>query len=443
MELRDLIVTPIVIFVVCLIAYKVRPFLTDENTRKYFFPALFLKIIGALLLGVLYQFYYQGGDTINFHTYGSRIVWEALTDSPITGLKLIFSKGELTGDTFKYASRIVFYSDPSSFFVVRIASVFDIITFSSYAATAVLFSVLSFAGMWALFITFYNLYQHLHTPIAFATLFIPSVVFWGSGIMKDTVTLSALGFLTYSVYQLFIRKQYSLSGILLLFFSVWTIFSIKKYILLCFLPAVLLWIYASRIKRIKSAVLRFLIIPFMLFVLILSSYYSVVLVGENDSRYAVDRIAKTAQITAYDIGFYTGKDAGSGYNLGELDGTFEGMIKLLPAAINVSLFRPYLWEIRNPLMFLSALESAALFLITLYLLFRFRFKILNGVFNPSILFCLAFSLTFAFAVGVSTFNFGTLTRYKIPLLPFYVMSIFLLLDYSNKERKLDVLEKTE
>jgi len=443
LELRDLIVTPIIIFLVYAGAYWIRPRVTDSVNRRYFIPALTVRIIGALAVGFLYQFYYDGGDTFNYHTHGSRIVWEALTDSPITGLKLIFSKGELTGETFKYASRIVFYSDPSSFFVVRIASVFDIITFSSYATTAVLFSVLSFAGMWALFITFYNQYLHLHAPIAFATLFIPSVVFWGSGIMKDTVTLSALGFLTYSVYKLFIKKQYSLSNVLLLFFSAMIIFSIKKYILLCFLPAVLLWVYASRIKRIKYAVLRFLITPVMLFVLVLSSYYSVVLVGENDSRYAVDRIAKTAQITAYDIGFYTGKDAGSGYNLGELDGTFEGMIRLLPAAINVSLFRPYLWEIRNPLMFLSALESAALFLITLYLLFRLRFKILKGVFNPSILFCLAFSLTFAFAVGVSTFNFGTLTRYKIPLLPFYVLSIFLMLDYSNKERKLDVLEETE
>ena len=443
MELRDLIVTPIIIFLVYAGAYWIRPRVTDSVNRRYFIPALTVRIIGALAVGFLYQFYYDGGDTFNYHTHGSRIVWEALTDSPITGLKLIFSKGELTGETFKYASRIVFYSDPSSFFVVRIASVFDIITFSSYATTAVLFSVLSFAGMWALFITFYNQYLHLHAPIAFATLFIPSVVFWGSGIMKDTVTLSALGFLTYSVYKLFIKKQYSLSNVLLLFFSAMIIFSIKKYILLCFLPAVLLWVYASRIKRIKYAVLRFLITPVMLFVLVLSSYYSVVLVGENDSRYAVDRIAKTAQITAFDIGFYTGKDAGSGYNLGELDGTFEGMIRLLPAAINVSLFRPYLWEIRNPLMFLSALESAALFLITLYLLFRLRFKILKGVFNPSILFCLAFSLTFAFAVGVSTFNFGTLTRYKIPLLPFYVLSIFLMLDYSNKERKLDVLEETE
>ncbi|MEQ9413735.1 MAG: hypothetical protein RIF39_07885, partial [Cyclobacteriaceae bacterium] len=349
----------------------------------------------------------------------------------------------LTGETFKYASRIVFYSDPSSFFVVRVASIFDILTFSSYAATAVLFSVLSFAGMWALFITFYKQYEHLHAPIAFATLFIPSVVFWGSGIMKDTVTISALGFLTYSVYKLLIRKQYSFTSIFFMLLSAWIIFSIKKYILLCFLPAVLLWVYSSRIKRIKSTVLRILIVPVMLFVLVLSSYYSVVLVGENDSRYSVDRIAKTAQITAYDIGFYTGRDAGSGYNLGDLDGTFDGMVRLMPAAINVSLFRPYPWEIRNPLMLLSAMESAALLGITIYLLLRFRLRILKGVFNPSILFCLAFSLTFAFAVGVSTFNFGTLTRYKIPLLPFYVMSIFLLLDYSNKERKLEVLEETE
>ena len=31
--------------------------------------------------------------------------------------------------------------------------------------------------------------------------------------------------------------------------------------------------------------------------------------------------------------------------------------------------------------------------------------------------------TLAFAVGVSTFNFGTLSRYKIPMEPFYLLGI--------------------
>ena len=78
----------------------------------------------------------------------------------------------------------------------------------------------------------------------------------------------------------------------------------------------------------------------------------------------------TAKITAYDIGYYTGRDAGSGYSLGELDGTFGSMIRLSPQAINVSLFRPYLWEVKNPLMLLSALESFLLLSLCLYIIVK-------------------------------------------------------------------------
>jgi len=443
MELRDFIVTPLVILVVFAIGYKVRSWVTDGLTRRYFFPALALKIFGALALGVLYQFYYKGGDTINFHTNGSRFIWEAFLDSPIVGLKLLFSQGELAGDTFEYSSKIIFYLEPSSFFVVRVAAIFDLLTFSSYAGTAVLFAALSFSGMWALFMTFYLQAPHQHKWIALATLFIPSVVFWGSGIMKDTITLSALGFLTFTVYSIFINRNYSIKSFILMVLCIWIIFIVKKYILLCFLPAALLWVYSSRLQRVRSIVLKILIVPVVLIMLVLSAYYAVILVGKDDPRYSLDKIAETAQITAYDIGFYTGKDAGSGYDLGELDGTFEGMISLLPQAINVSLFRPYVWEVRNPLMILSALESLMLLGMTIYMFFRFRIRALKAILQPPVLFCLVFSLTFAFAVGVSTFNFGTLARYKIPLLPFYVLAITFILDYVNKDKKLDELERTE
>ena len=52
--------------------------------------------------------------------------------------------------------------------------------------------------------------------------------------------------------------------------------------------------------------------------------------------------------------------------------------------------------------------------------------------NPVILFCILFSLVFAIFVGMTTLNFGTLVRYKIPCLPFYLIALILILDYKNK-----------
>lgn len=90
MELRDLIVTPIVIPLIYIMAYLIRPYLTDDVNRRFFFPAMNARIAGAIALGIIYQFYYGGGDTFNFHTHGSRHVWEAFWDSPAKGWKLFF-----------------------------------------------------------------------------------------------------------------------------------------------------------------------------------------------------------------------------------------------------------------------------------------------------------------------------------------------------------------
>ena len=443
MELRDIIVTPIVIILIYAIAFAVRSSVTDKVNRVYFIPALTVKVIGALAVGFVYQFYYDGGDTFNYHTQGSRYIWEAFMDSPATGLELLLTDGSDQTVGYKYSSRILFFSDPSSYAVVRIAAIIDLFTFSTYSATALVFSLFCFIGMWMFFLTFYEQYPYLHRGLAIASFFIPSVFFWGSGLLKDTLTLGCLGFITYGVYRIFIMKNRSLIYWALLLIPLYGIYTIKLYILLTFLPSSIIWVFLANLQSIRSVVLKLMLFPFVISAAIAIGYFAMLKAGEDNNKYALNSLAKTAQVTAYDIRYYTGRYAGSGYSLGELDGTFGSMIRLAPKAINVSLFRPYLWEARNPLMLLSALESLFLLFFCFYILYKKNVQILNAISQPNILFAILFSISFAFAVGVSTFNFGTLVRYKIPLLPFFLVALILILDYSNNDKNRDKLEFTE
>jgi hypothetical protein len=249
--------------------------------------------------------------------------------------------------------------------------------------------------------------------------------------------MACLGLITYEVDQLFFRKRITIANVFFFLLCVWCIFSVKKYILQAFVPASLLWIYLGNLDMIRSGPVKVLVLPIILVIGGFTSYYSFIKVGEGDSRYAVDKLAETARITAYDIRFQTGRDAGSGYTLGELDGSFASMLALAPQAINVSLFRPYLWEVSNPLMLLSAIESLLLLYFTLAIIFRFGLRNLKAFKNPDVSFSFTLSIILAFAVGVSTFNFGTLVRYKIPLMPFYVLALVLM---DNENRKFKVME---
>ncbi|WNB17868.1 hypothetical protein [Marivirga arenosa] len=427
MKLVDLIIAPVTLVVLLLIGYIIREVSTSDETKKYFYPALLLKMLGAIAVGLVYQFYYGGGDTFNYYTHGASHIVNAFYDNFSTGFKLLTANGEFDPETFKYSSKIWMYRDPTSYMIVRIAAIFGFLTYNSYAAVALLFAFFSFLGLWLMYQSFVKIYPELKLQFAIAIFFIPTVFFWGSGILKDTITLGASGFLVYSFIQIFFERRSVVFNTLLLLLSIYLITSIKLYIFLCLMPSLILWFFFYRIGRIKSLALRIMVAPFLLTIGAIAAYFVALKAGEDNNRYALDQLAETAQVTAYDIRYWTGRDAGSGYALGELDGTYASMIRLAPQAINVSLFRPYIWEVNNPLMLLSALEALFLLGLTIWVFYKNRFvHITQSIKSPIILFCLIFAIIFAFGVGISTYNFGTLSRYRIVMVPFYVMAIYMI-----------------
>ena len=437
MVLKDIIITPIFVIFVLLVAFFSRKYFSDPITRKYFIPGLSLKIIGAISLGLIYQFYYGGGDTFTYFEHGSKYIYEAFQDSPLKAIKLIFASGDYQADTFKYTHKIIFYDDSPSYFVIRVAGFFDLFTFHTYSATAVLFAVLSFSGMWALYMTFYRIFPRLHLEFAVAVLFIPSVFFWGSGILKDPLTLGALGWATWSFYNIFFkRKNLIVSGAIFLL-SAFVIYSIKIYILLCFVPSLLIWLFLTGMKKVQNPVSKVMVIPVAVALLSAGMYMAILKIGEDNRRYNIQNVAKTAEETARWLTYVSKRDGGSAYSLGDFDYTPRGMIAKAHKAVWVTIFRPYVWEAKNIVMFLSALESLAFLILTIYIILRSGIwcflKIIAS--SPFLVFCMSFSIVFSFAVGISTYNFGSLVRYKIPMIPFFIAGLFVAYYYAKRSRK--------
>jgi hypothetical protein len=275
-----------------------------------------------------------------------------------------------------------------------------------------------------------------------AIFFIPSVFFWGSGILKDSLTLGALGWATFSFHSIFMLKKNILFSVLILILSFFMIYEIKIYILLCFIPSLMIWLYVLYMNKVRNLVLKAMVVPVSILVLAGNGYLAVQEIGKENRRYNLANIAQTAEATARWLTVVSLREEGSAYTLGDFDYSLKGILRKTLPAIWVTLFRPYLWEARNPAMALSALESSLLFLFFLYvIIITFLRKGLLRIFNqPVISFCFFFTLTFSFAVGISTYNFGSLVRYKIPMMPFFLMGLFLILYYAKRSRKLARLD---
>jgi hypothetical protein len=88
-------------------------------------------------------------------------------------------------------------------------------------------------------------------------------------------------------------------------------------------------------------------------------------------------------------------------------------------------------------MLISALENTFLILLTLRIFFKAGpINFFSLIFKePLLIFSFVFAIFFSFSVGLTTANFGALVRYKIPALPFYLCTLFIL------EKKIGVIRE--
>ena len=434
LSIFDFVILPFVLAIVYMIAFSVRNrrYSYRNPLRKYYIPALSVKIFGAIFIGLIYGYYYKGGDTFYYFNQ-AQVLNSAFDESFEKWVNLLLHIPSINdGNYYDYTSRIEWYNDPSAYTVVSITAFLSVFTLNTYLPTAVLFAFISFTGVWALFKAFTSLYPSLVRQIAIAILFIPSVFVWGSGIFKDTICIFGLGWLTYGSFRFLVQKDFSFRNIALSVLSFILIAKVKLYILLGFAPALLMWIffnYSHRIKNKSQKILAqfvFLVIVVVGFLFFMQSF------AKELGKYSLEKVAITSNVTRGWI-YYSSGDEGSAYSLGDFSPTINGMLSKFPLAVNVTLFRPYFWESKKIIVALSALEAILFLFLTLKILISVgpakTWKTISN--DPTIQFCLVFSIIFAFAVGISSYNFGSLSRYKIPCLPFYALGLILIY-YKNK-----------
>lgn len=421
MDLRDIIIAPIflTIIIITTYAYSIQNKQTFSG-KKYFVPALSIKLFSGIMIGLIYTFYYEGGDTFAYFNQG-KIISKVLSENFGLGLRILFSNGEVDPYTYKYTSLIYYYQFKPEFLIVKIAGLFCFLGFNSYSVVAIYFGLFSFSGLWAMYKAWVSIQPNMEKLFAIALFFIPSVFFWGSGILKDSITLGATGWLFSSFCNIAVFPNKIIKNLIIAIVCIYLIYIIKIYILLAFLPPFVFWIFLIQNRKIQNHTARKLLLPLFVLLGVTASFFLFNNITQGNEKYNLDSIGQRAKISADWLYYVSVKEGGSAYYLGELDGSIESMIRLAPNALFVTLFRPFIWESKNPLMLISALE---VFMITIFFIITI---IKIGLFNafkktfsdPFIFLCFSFSVIMAIGVGLTTFNFGTLVRYKIPLLPFY------------------------
>jgi hypothetical protein len=439
LEWNDLLVTPGILAIVYSL-YKMgckKHIKTNNPYIKSLIPKVFfLKFFAMIAFAVIHEILY-GGDTINYTKRGGGIIYNHFFEDPINALKIIFMPDFTDFRQMEVISKFTFDYHQREALVIKICAVCSLFTFDTYTSISLILSTFALSGLWAMYLIFVKHYPQLFKEFAIAFFFIPSVVFWSSGVLKEPLAIGGMGWLFWSLHSFFFGKERKPIQFIMLIISFLIIKEVKVYILLCFMPALIFWLFIQKTKDIKNLIVRRVFTPILFGIGIVGAFYAATMVTLGDQQYDLTKIAETTKTTSEWVMYVSKRENGSTYDLGAQDGTMAGMAKIALPAINVALFRPYIWEARNLTMFISSLESLWFLFLTLQILIKvgfFRtFSIIGE--TPMVLFCFIFAITFAFAVGISSYNFGTLVRYKIPFMPFYLSGLFIMQGFIEKKTK--------
>ncbi len=382
---------------------------------------LSFKFLISLCLFSIYTYYYPNrleADIFKFFD-DSHVVYNSLYNSPTDFKNLIF---ETNLDDPYYVNGYLqkmnnwdriyetgVYNDSRT--IIKLNAIFRFISFGEFHVHSLFFCFLSLTGLVAFFRVAKKIFNNSQSILVIMLFFLPSLMFWTSGILKESVHLFALGLLLFSLDKVLRFKKISLS-IVGLFVSLLLLVYIKIYVLLALIPSFTCYII-SRFSKLKK---------WKIYVPVLLLFSVVVLFSKQFSpNLNFVEIIETKQENF--IRFAEHQDAGSRFPLTNMDQSIGGLLKVVPEGVVNCFIRPLPWESKNIIELPAILENILVFIGLLLLLkLVIEMKVVIVEEHKNFIWFSIVSVFILYAmIGVVTPVSGSLIRYKVTALPFLVI----------------------
>jgi len=394
----------IIYFILFCLIIKKNSLFQSLNLRSTFLLAIFsLKFLCGLFLGWLYASYYQQGDTFHY-LQDANIFQSLLIQQPFEYLKVMTGIG--TTDTSFYSQLTLWndsgltslYNDTRT--LIRLNAFLRIFSFGYYEVHVLFMSFISFCGLTMLYRIAIYYSPQKDKLLAIAVFCIPSVMLWGSGLMKEPLQIFAMCFALFQFHKL--TLQASPKRIFFFSISMLLLFFTRNYIFLAFIPGLIAWLIFIRYKRLNCMLLFICCYVVMMIVAlqlkIVSPKYDVALMlYEKQIIYWKNAVVYNAHSLINRVPFAP---------------SAISVIKRSPEAFWLTLSQPYAWQCKSLFYYFSAIENSILILLLATSLFKLDKQELKT--NPLFAFGLCFCITLFIIIGFTTPVVGAIVRYKVP-----------------------------
>lgn len=380
----------------------------DAVLKRFFWPALILKLVAGVCLGLVYTYYYTVADTFVYFEDGEKLASLAHSD-------LGAYVNHLTGGKKPEALALSFH-EPRARFLAKITSVFCLITANNYWVTSLYFSFFSFLGAWFLVRTIAHRVQGAMTAALVAFLFLPSAVFWSSGVLKESLALGSLYFLSAIVIRIWFGERITLVNYLITAICLWMLWNLKYYYAAIFLPVSVTMLAYKYIVGERLSTSSGLSVLAWLGMFILPSLLVTFLHPNFNPERLLDVIMEN--YAAYQA-LSDPEDAVHFYRLRGDPLTF---LLNSPWALFSGLFRPLPWETSALIQVPAAIENAIVLVFFAAACLQYK-RYFSSPYLTPLLATTTYVVLLAILITFSAPNFGTLSRYRTGFNSFFVMLI--------------------
>jgi hypothetical protein len=393
------------------IAYRI--WSGDKSPLKnIFWPAIGFKLGAGICLGLLYRHYYNGGDTFIYFEEGTKLT--ALARSDVFLYVRFLWSGDESFDGWNNLVSL----QPRALFMIKVVSLVNLVSHDNYWISSLYFSFISFSAAWFLVKTIVRFEASLRNAAVIAFLFFPSVVFWSSGLMKESLAIASLLFL-----MAIFLKAWMVQGLrwwewVLIPVNLWLLWRLKYYYLAVFVPlasaSLVVRILFFR-GRLKTAPLVARMVVWCVLLLV-----PMIVIASLRPNFHPDRFLHVV-VSNYQE-FHALSDSEDLIYYHQLEPTVGSMLINTPWALFSGLYRPFLWEAGTPLKLLIALENFVLIVLSAAALLNVV-KMMRSLNRLLLVSTILYVVVLCVFLALSTPNFGTLARYRVGFLPFFVLLI--------------------
>ncbi len=394
--------------ILSVIAYQCYKRLNYPFTKPFFFPALILKLLAGIGVGLLYIHYYHNGDTIRFQMLSNKL--SGLADGNLKEYLLFVFHG---GIHHPFSSVLGLNEEPRTLFFIKFLSLLNLITGGNYWLNALYLSFFSFIGAWLIIYSLSSIRQEFFLPAYIPFALFPSMVFWSSGVLKESLSYLCMGIMAFIFLDFYIKNRIGILSIILFLLMGWIYWNLKYYLVILMVVSMVSVLVSDTLSE-KFNIKQ---IP-----VILGLVFAILIVAGTflHPNFALNRIVGVLQENHMKIIALSHHKNTVPFI--PVPSSAAGIFINLPVALFAGLFMPLPFQGSGLLTLAPGLINLIILLTTLLLTYR-------GIYFPQgklklLLFgSLIYIIILATLLSYSTPNFGTLERYKVSYLPFYIFII--------------------